>query len=277
MMKLYCLLFLALIGNPDGKRMWLFEFVRTFGRTEMADLGGKVDPVEIYSVNHYSLKDAVVKFSDGTTGGLISNDGLVIAKPYTAGGDIPGKDCIRELPIPGMTVTFMVEMEDVSKVVERAEKRGADSVKKAIGDLTEDAEARQWKSKAVVQDFGDGRYFLISYRTYMDIRLVVDTQSAHPGFSLFRVYADKHNAPAEFSEENRPFRLVKKVGISSTSIQDGEFHMIIGYPDQKMMPVLSLGTAADSTSGLVLDKEGKLAGLSYGDTIHILTQTDILK
>lgn len=254
--------------------MWLFDFVRDVDRAGMEAAGGRVDPVEIYSVNHYSVKDAVVKLSDGSTGAVISDDGLVISSSiYPSGTGVSVSADGRELPVPGLTVTFLVEIEDVSKIIERAEARGADCVRRAVEDLTKDAEARQWRSKALVQDFGDGIFYLISYRTYRDIRMVLPASSEDAPCSLYRVYADKHNAPADFNESNIPFRSGKKLETSTEDIPDGAFRIHIGYPEPPLMPVISFGTAVDAQGGIVLDADGKLAG----NAVNYLKQTGILK
>lgn len=278
MTSLLCALLLALAGAPDGGRMWLYDFVRDIHRTEMYGLGGRIDPVEIYSQNHYSYKDAVVKFSDGSVGGVISQDGLVVARRYQD-CDAASKveDDVREVPLPGMSVTFMVEMEDVSRVIERAGGRGEKSVQKAFEDLVEDAEARYRSCKAAVQDFGDGVYYLISYMTFRDIRLVVGPSTKNVGYSLFRVYADKKNAPSDFSEENKPYRPGKILKPAPTRIQDGDFRIQIGYPEHELMQVLSLGRSADKYESLVFDADGKLVGLTAGDSVVYIDNIDTLK
>lgn len=273
-MRNICLLFLALAGNLTGERMWLFDFARDVDRVVMEAAGGRVDPVEIYSVNHYSVKDAVVKLSDGSTGAVISDDGLVVSTSESLSlAGVSAADDDREMPVPGLTVTFLVEIEDVSRIIKRAEARGADCVQRAFDDLKKDAETRQWQSKAVIQDFGDGIFYLISYRTYRDVRRVIPASSEGMPCSLFRVYADKNNAPADFNESNIPYRPGKKIETSMEDIPDGAFRIQIGYPMTHLMPVITIGSSMDAQGVIVLDADGKLTG----NAVNYLKQTGVLK
>lgn len=246
-MKIIFLLLLVLAGNPAGEKMWLFDFAREINRAEMEALGGRIAPSEIYSVNHYSIKDAIVKLSDGTAGAVISKDGMVIARPRQAVD----------------SVTFMVEMQDVSSIIERAARRGEGSVRQAFQDLASDAEARQWHCKAAVQKIGDGIYYLVSYRTYTDVRLVSQTSN---GFSISQIY-----------ENNIPVTPGKTVEISSAGIQKDAFHIVISYSEQMLMQMISLGTAVGNDAGVVLDADGKLVGLASDGDVIFLNSKDILK
>ena len=53
----------------------------------------------------------------------------------------------------------------------------------------------------------------------------------HTGdFSLFRVYADKNNRPAEYSKDNVPYRPKHFFPISLKGVKAGDFTMVFGYP-----------------------------------------------
>ena len=45
-----------------------------------------------------------------------------------------------------------------------------------------------------------------------------------------RVYADRNNNPAEYSDENVPYTPKKFLSISLKGIQENDFAMIIGFP-----------------------------------------------
>jgi hypothetical protein len=82
--------------------------------------------------------------------------------------------------------------------------------------------------------------------TFRDVRLVGAPPSAigkfggetdnwiwprHTGdFSLFRIYADKNNKPAEFSKTNLPYKPIYHFPISLKGIKEGDFTMVFGYP-----------------------------------------------
>ena len=141
----------------------------------------------------------------------------------------------EELPCEGLTVTFLEYMQDVTPAVEKAVKKarkeyGNDEEKveealvKTIGSLAEKAEKENpYCHVQVSQFYNNNVYYLIVYKTYTDIRFVgappssigkfgADTDNwmwpRHTGdFSMFRVYADKDNNPAEYSPANVPLFL----------------------------------------------------------------------
>ena len=95
-------------------------------------MGFKLTAEDVYSINHASLKDAVVLFGGGCTGGVISNDGLLITNHHCGFGEIQEHSSIEhdyltngfwamnkseELTNPGLTVQFLVKMEDVSEKI----------------------------------------------------------------------------------------------------------------------------------------------------------------
>ena len=167
----------------------------------------------------------------------------------------------EELPCEGLTVTFLQSMQDVTPVIEKAKEKArkeyADSAdvethvfhaaNKAMGELEEAAEADNPHCDADVQTFYNNNvYYLIIYKTYKDIRFVgappssigkfgADTDNwmwpRHTGdFSIFRVYADKDNNPAEYSPENIPLNTGKFLKISLAGIKEGDYTMVMGFP-----------------------------------------------
>ena len=164
----------------------------------------------------------------------------------------------EELPCEGLTVTFLEYMQDVTPVIEKAVKKarkefGNDEEKveevlvKTISSLAEKAEKENPNCHVQVSQFYNNNvYYLIVYKTYADIRFVgappssigkfgADTDNwmwpRHTGdFSMFRVYADKDNNPAEYSPENVPLKAKNHLKISLAGVQEGDYTMIMGYP-----------------------------------------------
>ena len=164
----------------------------------------------------------------------------------------------EELPCEGLTVTFLEYMQDVTPVIEKAVKKarkefGNDEEKveevlvKTISSLAEKAEKENPNCHVQVSQFYNNNvYYLIVYKTYTDIRFVgappssigkfgADTDNwmwpRHTGdFSMFRVYADKDNNPAEYSPENVPLKAKNHLKISLAGVQEGDYTMIMGYP-----------------------------------------------
>ena len=91
----------------------------------------------------------------------------------------------------------------------------------------------------VTSFYNDNMYLLITSRTFKDIRFVgappssigkfgADTDNwmwpRHTGdFSVFRVYADKNNNPAEYSEDNVPYTPKQSLKISLKGVKENDY------------------------------------------------------
>ena len=167
----------------------------------------------------------------------------------------------EELPCEGLTVTFLQSMKDVTSIVDKAKRKAMKEYKdstdlyryigyaanEAIGLLVEEAEKHNPHCEVEVQSFYNSNvYYLIIYKVYRDVRFVgappssigkfgADTDNwmwpRHTGdFSMFRVYADKDNNPAEYSPENVPLKAKNFLKISLEGVKEGDYTMIMGYP-----------------------------------------------
>ncbi len=272
-------IFLISLSSLWGKEgMWVPTLLSKYNIEEMKQMGFRLTADDVYSVNHASLKDAVVLFGTGCTGELISNQGLLITNHHCGYSFIQNHSSVEhdyltngfwakshqeELPNPGLTVRFLDHMEDVTaKVLAGTEKCPGDSVaaiilrnsKKIEKDGTADG-----KFEASVQPlFYGNQYFLYIYQVFEDVRLVGAPPSAvgkfggdtdnwmwprHTGdFSLFRIYAGKNNLPAKYSPDNVPYKPKKFLKISIKGVQPEDFTMVFGYPGrtQQFLPTQAI-------------------------------------
>ena len=249
--------------------MWLLPLLKKMNIGTMQEMGLELSAEDIYSINNTSLKDAIVQFGGGCTGEIISPNGLLVTNHHCGYSSIQKLSSVEhdylnngywamnldeELPCEGLTVTFVESMTDVTKDIEKARKTAAkkgmdadSTVQAAIDRLAENAVAENPHCDARVQSFyNNNAYYLIVTKTFKDIRFVgappssigkfgADTDNwmwpRHTGdFSMFRVYADKDNNPAEYSEDNVPFTPKRHLAISLKGIQEGDYTMIIGFP-----------------------------------------------
>jgi hypothetical protein len=252
--------------------MWLLPLIQKMNSKALKEAGCKLTPKEIYDINHSSLKDAIVQFGGGCTGEVVSSEGLLLTNHHCGYGNIQKLSSVEhdylkdgfwamtrdeELPCSGLTVTFLEGMNDVTeaadKLYEEAFKELGDkdqSTAKMLEGLQEMAKAFE-KSKphcrTIVKSFyNDNIWYLITYKTYKDIRFVgappssigkfgADTDNwmwpRHTGdFSIFRIYADKDGNPAEYSKDNVPYKAPRHLKVSTKGIQEGDYTMIMGYP-----------------------------------------------
>ncbi|MDA3815953.1 MAG: S46 family peptidase [Prolixibacteraceae bacterium] len=234
---------------------------------EMREMGFKLNTDDIYSVNNASMKDAIVLFGRGCTGELISPDGLLITNHHCGYGQIQAHSTVEydyltngfwamnrseELPNEGLSVTFLVEMRDVSTEI----LTGTDSIsdetlriqkiRENTNSITEKA-IKDTHYEATVKPFYEGnQYFLFITEKFTDVRLVGAPPSAigkfggdtdnwmwprHTGdFSLFRIYADSTNKPAGYSPDNVPYQPKRYFPINISGIEKNDFTMVFGYP-----------------------------------------------
>ena len=246
---------------------------------DMQAKGFRLTAEDIYSINRASLKDAVVLFGRGCTGELISDEGLLLTNHHCGYSQIQKHSSVEhdylrdgfwamnrdeELPNEGLTVSFLERMEDVTDAVlqgyspEMTETQRDSVVKANSGKLVEKATAEGNGLRATVEALYYGnQYFLFLYREYSDVRLVGAPPSSvgkfggdtdnwmwprHTGdFSIFRIYADKDNNPAPYSEDNIPYRPKRHFRISLGGVQEGDFTFVYGFPGRTQEYLMSEG------------------------------------
>ncbi len=258
----------SLLGwaRPD-EGMWLPMLLKQLNEADMQKKGMRLSAEDIYSINKSSLKDAIVQFGGGCTGEIISNQGLLLTNHHCGYGQIQSHSSVendlltngfwamersQEKPNPGLTATFIVRMEDVTKQIlgdipanlpeAEREQRVQANIKKVQAQTTAGTHY-----DAVIRPFFYGNeYYMYVTETFRDIRLVGappesigkfggDTDNwmwpRHTGdFSLFRIYAGPDNKPAAYSPNNKPYTPKHHLPISLAGIKEGDFTMVFGFP-----------------------------------------------
>ncbi len=260
------MLLLAPVRADEG--MWLLSLIGK-NYQQMKALGFKLTPEDIYSINHSSLKDAVGAMNGGMcTMELVSPKGLLLTNHHCGYNFIQQHSTVEndylkngfwaasyeeELPNPGLTVWFLVEMKDVTKEVlsqvdDNMSEKEREAVIRRISQKLED-EAVNGDDNYVAQVksmFDNNQYFLFKYIVYRDVRLVGtppesigkfggDTDNwmwpRHTGdFSVFRIYVAPDGSPADYSPDNVPLEPKKYLPISLKGVKEGDFAMIMGFP-----------------------------------------------
>lgn len=261
---------LFLINNITLKAvegMWIPLLLGELNEADMQRMGLKLDAEDIYSINKSSLKDAVVLFGGGCTAEIVSEKGLILTNHHCGYGSIQRLSSLdhdyltdgywaasrsEELPSPGLTVTLLIRMEEVTaKVLEGVNNSMSEAERKKIVNenikkITDEA-IEDTHYEAVIKPFFHGNaYYMFITEVFKDIRFVGappsnigkfggDTDNwmwpRHTGdFSVFRIYADKDNNPAEYSEDNVPYKPKNHIPISLKGYEKGDFTFVFGYP-----------------------------------------------
>ncbi|MGC9373749.1 MAG: S46 family peptidase [Bacteroidales bacterium] len=256
--------------------MWIPLLIEKYNIEDMQKKGFKLSAEDIYSINQDCLKDAVVIFGRGCTGELVSDQGLLLTNHHCGYGAIQQHSSVEhdyltngfwamskdeELPNPGLTATFLKRIEDVTDKTlagvtdEMSEEERNEKIRENIKAIQEEAEKDNHYNASVRSFYYGNQYFLFVYEVYKDVRLVGAPPSAigkfggdtdnwmwprHTGdFSVFRIYADKNNQPAEYSPENIPYKPKKYLPVSIKGINEGDFTMVLGYPGSTYQYVTS--------------------------------------
>ena len=247
--------------------MWLPIFIERLNHIDMQKEGLHLTAEEIYSVNHSSLKDAIIIFGGGCTGEMVSDQGLVLTNHHCGYGSIQSQSTVdhdyltdgfwamkqtEELPNDGLKARFLISITDVTQAVLANLKEPLSETERAarLKEISKKLEFNATKDnqyEANVSSFYNGNeYYLFVYETFRDVRLVgappssigkfgADTDNwmwpRHNGdFSVFRVYASPDGKPADYSAQNVPFKPKHHLPVSIKGVQKNDFAMILGYP-----------------------------------------------
>ncbi|NMR35179.1 S46 family peptidase [Chryseobacterium aquaticum] len=233
---------------------------------EMKDLGMKISAKDIFNTQKPSIKDAVVQFNGGCTAEIISPKGLLLTNHHCGYGQIQAHSTVQndllsngfwaknmgtELPNPGVTVDFIVDIKEVTnQILEGTENLQEPELTKKIAINIEiyknSQKTESYQSISVKPMYYGNKFYAYVIETYKDVRLVgappqsigkfgSDTDNwvwpRHTGdFSMFRIYADKNNKPAEYSKDNVPYVPKHYLPVSIKDKAENDFTFVYGFP-----------------------------------------------
>lgn len=261
-----CIVFFFSNSLRADEGMWLLPLLEKLNIGTMTEMGLKLTADDIYSLNHSSLKDAVVIFGRGCTAEIVSDKGLLLTNHHCGYGNIQNhstpehnyledgfwaKNLADELPNPNLSVTFLIRIEDVTAEVEEALGDLKDQERMAkFNEVNQKITSRATEgthyTASIRPFYGGNQYYLLVYEEYRDVRFVgappssigkfgYDTDNwmwpRHTGdFSIFRVYMSPDGKPAEYSPDNIPLTPKYFFPISIKGYKDEDFAMVMGYP-----------------------------------------------
>ncbi|HNY08172.1 MAG TPA: S46 family peptidase [Bacteroidales bacterium] len=276
--------------------MWLPLFVSRLNYVDMQKMGLHLTAEEIYSINHSSMKDAIIQFGNGCTAEVVSAEGLVLTNHHCGYGSIQSHSSVEhdyltdgfwamnkneELSNPGLTAKFLVRIEDVSARVlheitsSMTEKERSDKVHEIAKKIQDEAIKGTHYEANVKSFFNGNEYYLFVYEIFKDVRLVgappssigkfgADTDNwmwpRHTcDFSMFRIYTAPDGTPAEYSKANVPLKPKQFLPVSLNGVHKDDFAMIMGYPGTTDRYLTSYGVklAVDQTGPTIVSIRAK--------------------
>jgi hypothetical protein len=180
--------------------MWLPMFIDRLNYTDMQALGLQLTAEEIYSVNHASMKDAIVGLSGSPapsgffcTGEIVSPEGLMLTNHHCGYDAISKLSSVEhdylgdgfwamsraeELPCEDLTASILIYMADVTDSIlpfvadSLSGSERSQAIRKITSRLKEQA-AEDGKYNPVIKSFFEGNeYYMFVYQVFRDVRLV---------------------------------------------------------------------------------------------------------
>ena len=272
---LWCL---ALTPAFADEGMWVLKELNQQNLARMKELGFNPSYEQLYSETDPCVANAVVIFGGGCTGITVSNEGLIFTNHHCGYGSIQQLSSVEhdylkdgfvsqskeeELPVPGLTVRYLRETIDVTdRIVSEIEGIGEEYKRVMAADsigqvLCDSIGTDEFKAASVVPFYSDNKYYLVVYNVFRDVRMVFAPPSSvgkfggdtdnwmwprHTGdFSVFRVYANANNEPAEYAKENKPYQPKYVAEVSLQGYTDRDYAMTIGFPGSTSRYLCSWG------------------------------------
>ncbi len=299
--KLIFILFISVRPLLAQEGMWMPNFLSQ-NEEAMQKMGMKMTAEQLYSVNHSGIKDAIAIFGRGCTSEVVSNQGLLFTNHHCGFDAIQSlssleanyldngfwaKSFAEELPSPGLTATFVDKIIDVtsqvlagvSDTMSPSERQSL--IDKNIAKVQKDAPKEAYQTAKVSSFYKGNQFFLFIQTTYRDVRLVgtppqsigkfgADTDNwmwpRHTGdFSIFRIYANENNLPAEYASTNKPYTPKHFLPISLDGVAQDDFTMVMGFPGRTDEYLTSYAVKSKKDARNPAKVEVREAGLAVMD------------
>ena len=281
------ILILFSINLSAKEGMYIPMLLQKINSSEMEAMGMKITAEDIYSINKSSIKDAIVQFGGGCTGEIISNQGLLLTNHHCGYRSIQKHSSINndyltdgfwantfedELPNSGLTATILQNMNDVTGIIlagvttNMTEIERQNIIRINISKLTEGNADNKFIKLEVKAFYYGNQYILMTSKVFSDVRLVGappsnigkfggDTDNwmwpRHTGdFSVFRIYTDAFNNPAEYSKDNVAYKPAQSLSISLKGYNEGDFTFVFGYPGttEEYLPAEGVALATETVN-----------------------------
>lgn len=304
---------ISLLSAKADEGMWMLCNLSERTDSILKSLGMEMSREQLYNPEGRSLNNAIVMFGGFCSGVVVSPNGLVFTNHHCGYGAIqehstPDHDYLTngfvakkykdELPNPDLYVAFHLRTVDVTDQVlgpvpsisgETERSQIVDSICSKIMESVEDSVNGIYGE--VVPYYKGCKYYLSVYQRFDDVRLVFappqslgkfggDTDNwmwprQTCDFSVFRIYADKHNRPADYSEDNVPYRPSYYAPVSLQGYQPGSYCMTLGFPGSTDRYLSSFGI--ESTMRTTNDLRIQVRGLKQEILKDAMSKSDAIR
>ena len=246
--------------------MWMPNTIKQV-EADMQKMGMTLSADDIWDTSKPSIKDAIVQLGNGCTAEIMSDKALVFTNHHCGYDAIQKMSTVEhnyledgfwatsfdeEMPADGLTITFIEDIIDVTDKIllgvsddlKPSERQSI--VDKNIAALKVSITQDEFHTIKIKPFFKGNKYFMIKRTTFNDIRLV-GTPPASLGkfggdtdnwmwprhtadFSVFRVYANDKNEPANYSKTNKPYTPKYSLKINLEDLKEDDFTMVVGFP-----------------------------------------------
>jgi hypothetical protein len=223
--------------------------------------GGELVAEDIYSENEKSLKDQVVYLSNGHSGVLLSDKGLLLTNytpfiPFIERTDslnngFTASSTANEIPISNLYALQLKRTVNITQEIKQGITNDYDEMvrKQQIDSICQAIYLNQPNQPGhiiQIEKNSNNQYFLYEYARYDDIRLVylpnqklATSNSTHSwtnsrylaDFCLLRIYTNRDNTPAVYSEFNTPAQNMPHATVSQNPKRVGDPVFYLGYPN----------------------------------------------
>lgn len=266
MLKALSLTSLVMVGAAQADEgMWQpHQLQEISGKLKKAGLA--LDPTKMENLDQFPM-NAIISLG-GCTASFLSEQGLVVTNHHCAYGSIQynsteqnnllkngfvAKTKSEELQAaPGSRVYVTESLTNVTDKITGSipanveGKAYFDAIEKNEKALVAECETSQDYRCEVYSFHGGLEYFLIKQLALRDVRLVYAPPSSigkfggdtdnwmwprHTGdWAFYRAYADKNGKPADYSEDNVPFKPKAFLKVNAQGVEDNDYVMVLGYP-----------------------------------------------
>mgnify|MGYP003616694228 CR=1 FL=1 len=259
-----CVMMQNFVSAQGG--MWMPQEIKAQEKN-MKSLGSKLTAEQLYNVEKPSIKDAIVHFDNGCTAEIVSNQGLILTNHHCGYDNIQShstvendllkkgfwaKNTSEELTNKNLVAAIVVRIDDVTQGAlmgvtdQMQETERAKKINENIAAIQKMVKKESWQEVDIRPFYNGTKYYAFVKEVYKDVRLVGAPPSSigkfgsdtdnwvwprHTGdFSIFRIYADAQNHPAEYSPMNKPYTPKYSLPISIKGTKEGEFTTVYGFP-----------------------------------------------